>query len=176
MSIRTVRPAWSCAPRSPTGGTPESRTRNSATPGSSRPGCGFARRSCDLESLGATVERKRGDMSEQQGRQSQSHGNGHGGVHGGLNDGDEDYDGGLRAAAEGGRVAVFRGAGRPVQQQAPEVDSPFLGLFDDPSRRARPELPAPPAPAPVPPPVSAMPISAPPTATPEDLRPAVRNG
>ncbi len=119
-------------------------------------------------------------MSEQQGRQSQSHGNGHGGP--GLNDGDEDYDGGLRAAAEGGRVAVFHGAGRPVQhQQAPEVDSPFLGLFDDPSRRARPEPPAPPAP-PMPPvqpsaqpPVSSAPVSGPPTATPEDLRPA-RNG
>ena len=96
----------------------------------------------------------------------------------GLNDGDEDYDGGLRAAAEGGRVAVFRGAGRPAQQQqAPEVDSPFLGLFDEPSRRARPE----------PPPASrstaassrrfpACPCPARRRATPEDLRPAARNG
>jgi len=125
-------------------------------------------------------------MSEQQGRQSQSHGNGHGGVPAGLNDGDEDYDGGLRAAAEGGRVAVFHGAGRPVQQQqAPEVDSPFLGLFDDPGRRARPEpsvpaVPAGPSAAPVqpsaPPPISGMPVSGPPTATPEDLRPPARNG
>ena len=109
-------------------------------------------------------------MSEQQGRQSQSHGNGHGGLRSGLNDGDEDYDGGLRAAAEGGRVAVFRGAGRPVQQQqAPEVDSPFLGLFDAPSRRARPEPPPPP-------PISGIPVSGPPTATPEDLRPPARDG
>ncbi len=107
-------------------------------------------------------------MSEQQGRQSQSHGNGHGGLY----DGDEDYDGGLRAAAEGGRVAVFRGAGRPAQP-APEVDSPFLGLFDDPGRRARAPEPAPPVSAN---PVSAPPISAPPTATPEDLRVPARNG
>src|SRR5262245_42178689 len=63
-----------------------------------------------------------------------------------------DYDGGLRAAAEGGRVAMFRGTGpsgspaqgprapragaeRPVSgQPAPEVDSPFMGLFDEPPR------------------------------------------
>ncbi|MBT8225782.1 MAG: hypothetical protein HKP61_20620, partial [Dactylosporangium sp.] len=66
-----------------------------------------------------------------------------------------DYDGGLRAAAEGGRVAMFRNAGRragvrhpaqiargPAQadaepphrstspeQPAQDIDSPFLGLF-----------------------------------------------
>ncbi|GAA0710108.1 ATP-binding protein [Dactylosporangium roseum] len=54
-----------------------------------------------------------------------------------------DYDGGLRAVAENGRVAMFRGTGsgtgtgraadRPVSAQpAADVDSPFLGLFDDP--------------------------------------------
>src|SRR5258705_13115085 len=60
-----------------------------------------------------------------------------------------DYDGGLRGAAEGGRVAMFRSAGngagtgngtgrgagadRPVSAQpAADVDSPFLGLFDEP--------------------------------------------
>src|SRR5690242_6679388 len=56
-----------------------------------------------------------------------------------------DYDGGLRAAAEGGRVAMFRGpargpsadraSDRPASAPpAADVDSPFLGLFDDPPR------------------------------------------
>ena len=42
-----------------------------------------------------------------------------------------DYDGGLQAAADDGRVAVFHGPeGRPtVTATPPEVDSPFLGLF-----------------------------------------------
>src|SRR5258705_13726054 len=51
-----------------------------------------------------------------------------------------DYDGGLRAAAEGGRVAMFRGPARGPEADRPasappaaDVDSPFLGLFDDPS-------------------------------------------
>jgi len=41
------------------------------------------------------------------------------------------YDGGLQAAADGGRVAVFHGPGaQPQGMSAPaEVDSPFLGLF-----------------------------------------------
>jgi hypothetical protein len=67
----------------------------------------------------------------------------------------DDYDGGLRAAAEGGRVAMFRGTGpatggngratdrtagtgngRPADRAisgppAADVDSPFLGLFDE---------------------------------------------
>jgi hypothetical protein len=47
-----------------------------------------------------------------------------------------DYDGGLRAAAEGGRIAVLRGGGGgpsvPVDAEAdPDVDSPFLGFFED---------------------------------------------
>src|SRR4051812_40962150 len=79
-----------------------------------------------------------------------------------------DYDGGLRAAAEGGRVAMFRGtgtgtAGPPVTgpQPTPDVDSPFMGLFDDgPRDRVRP--------------ISGIPISAVPTSgagrAPEDLR------
>src|SRR5258707_15871043 len=63
-----------------------------------------------------------------------------------------DYDGGLQAVAEGGRVAMFRGTGpaghqapaeRPVSgQPAADVDSPFLGLFDegprDPPRALQP--------------------------------------
>jgi len=42
-----------------------------------------------------------------------------------------DYDGGLQAAADDGRVAVFHGPeGRPAAPtNPPEVDSPFLGLF-----------------------------------------------
>ncbi|GAA0918873.1 ATP-binding protein [Virgisporangium aurantiacum] len=42
-----------------------------------------------------------------------------------------DYDGGLQAAADDGRVAVFHGPeGRPAAPtNPPDVDSPFLGLF-----------------------------------------------
>ncbi|MGI5246900.1 ATP-binding protein [Dactylosporangium sp. CA-139066] len=91
-----------------------------------------------------------------------------------------DYDGGLRAVAEGGRVAMFRGTGpseRPVSgQPAPDVDSPFMGLFDDPPRdrmRAlepggRPERTERVRP------ISGIPVSAAPTSgagrAPEDLR------
>ncbi|WP_433612996.1 ATP-binding protein [Dactylosporangium sp. CA-139114] len=116
-----------------------------------------------------------------------------------------DYDGGLRAAAEGGRVAMFRGTGpgapgssrpvgekgtnggtgrsggpqRPVSAQpAPEVDSPFLGLFDEqpsgpPRDRLRALEPGP-GHADRVQPVSGIPISAAPSSgaprAPEDLR------
>src|SRR5690242_19160120 len=97
-----------------------------------------------------------------------------------------DYDGGLRAAAENGRVAMFRGTGgngtgrvgdRPVSAQpAADVDSPFLGLFDDPpTGRPRDRLRAlePGSGMPERPisgiPISAAPASGPPRA-PEDLR------
>nr|BFE63730.1 hypothetical protein GCM10020063_082560 [Dactylosporangium thailandense] len=116
-----------------------------------------------------------------------------------------DYDGGLRAAAEGGRVAMFRGTGpgapgssrpagengtnggtgrpggpqRPVSgKPAPEVDSPFLGLFDDqpggpPRDRLRALEPGP-GHADRVQPVSGIPISAAPSSgaprAPEDLR------
>jgi hypothetical protein len=84
------------------------------------------------------------------------------GYHAGL-DGDadtvqsEDYDGGLQAAADHGRVAVFQHPGaRPAGSAMPEVDSPFLGLFKrgepgaPPARKhnGRPPVPQSPAPPP----------------------------
>ncbi|WP_327006657.1 ATP-binding protein [Dactylosporangium sp. NBC_01737] len=91
-----------------------------------------------------------------------------------------DYDGGLRAAAEGGRVAMFRGpargpaADRPASAPpAADVDSPFLGLFDDPpGGRPRDRVKA------LEPgsnrPISGIPVSAAPSSgagrAPEDLR------
>ncbi|MFC4997266.1 ATP-binding protein [Dactylosporangium cerinum] len=90
-----------------------------------------------------------------------------------------DYDGGLRAAAEGGRVAMFRGpAHSPAGASTPpsaaaDVDSPFLGLFDDPpSGRPRDQVKA------LDPgssrPISGIPVSAAPSSgagrAPEDLR------
>ncbi|MET7398449.1 ATP-binding protein [Dactylosporangium sp. NPDC005572] len=76
-----------------------------------------------------------------------------------------DYDGGLRAVAEGGRVAMFRGTGSngTVRGGRPaDVDSPFLGLFDERTG------------APVERPISGVPISAAPASgpprAPEDLR------
>ncbi|WP_444546010.1 ATP-binding protein [Virgisporangium aliadipatigenens] len=49
----------------------------------------------------------------------------------GYEDEPTDYDGGLQAVADGGRVAIFHGPGaQPQGMSAPaEVDSPFLGLF-----------------------------------------------
>ncbi|MDT5037739.1 MAG: hypothetical protein QOE03_2924, partial [Micromonosporaceae bacterium] len=54
-----------------------------------------------------------------------------------------DYDGGLRAVSEGGRVAVLQGGGaRPAnptgETPLDEVDSPFLGLVDDSTRGTAP--------------------------------------
>ncbi|MET7422294.1 ATP-binding protein [Dactylosporangium sp. NPDC005555] len=87
-----------------------------------------------------------------------------------------DYDGGLRAAAEGGRVAMFRGpargpaADRPASAPpAADVDSPFLGLFDDPPRDRVKAIGAGSNR-----PISGIPVSAAPTSgagrAPEDLR------
>ncbi|GAA1570412.1 hypothetical protein GCM10009827_110310 [Dactylosporangium maewongense] len=90
-----------------------------------------------------------------------------------------DYDGGLRAAAEGGRVAMFRGPARGPSADRPasappaaDVDSPFLGLFDDPpGGRPRDRVTAG---DPGNRPISGIPVSAAPTSgagrAPEDLR------
>jgi hypothetical protein len=99
-----------------------------------------------------------------------------------------DYDGGLRAAAEGGRVAVFRGPGRGPAADRPvsappssDVDSPFLGLFRgeenggrgrdrDPLRSLDSETPVPGASVSGVP-VSGVPVSGGPSSgTAEDLR------
>ncbi len=92
-----------------------------------------------------------------------------------------DYDGGLRAAAEGGRVAMFRGpargpaADRPASAPpAADVDSPFLGLFDDPPGAGRPRDRLRALEAGSSRPISGIPVSAAPSSgagrAPEDLR------